>query len=98
MKFNYIYYILLCISLNLTSDDYLVTTSSGSSLGFEIDNVINWDDIPYAEPPVGDLRWKSPRKISLKVSNQIILPKSNNFCVQEPSGLGGAYGDSFFWN
>ena len=96
MKFNYIYYILLCISLNLTSDDYLVTTSSGSSLGFEIDNVINWDDIPYAEPPVGDLRWKSPRKISLKVSNQIILPKSNNFCVQEPSGLGGAYGDSFF--
>ena len=25
-----------------------------------------------------------------------IKPKENNFCVQEPSGLGGSDGDSFF--
>ena len=23
----------------------------------------NWDDIPYAQPPVGDLRWKSTQEI-----------------------------------
>ena len=96
MKFKYIYSILISISLSLISDDYLVNTSSGISSGILKNNVINWDDIPYAEPPVGELRWKSPREILLKDSNKIILPKSNNFCVQEPSGLGGAYGDSFF--
>ena len=36
-------------------------------------NVINWDDIPYAEPPIGDLRWKAPRK--LESSQNIINPK-----------------------
>ena len=28
--------------------------------------------------------------------NQLITPKDNNFCVQEPSGLGGSEGDNFF--
>ena len=27
--------------------------------------VVHWDDIPYAEPPIGDLRWKAPRKLNV---------------------------------
>ena len=55
---------------------------------------MHWDDIPYAEPPIGELRWKAPRKINNL--SQIIIPKENNFCVQKPSGMGGSEGDGFF--
>ena len=55
---------------------------------------MHWDDIPYAKPPIGELRWKAPRKINNL--SQIIIPKENNFCVQRPSGMGGSEGDGFF--
>jgi para-nitrobenzyl esterase len=71
----------------------IIKTSSGVTEGYLKNSVINWDDIPYAEPPIGDLRWKAP--IELK-SSQYIEPKEENFCVQEPSGLGGTDGSSFF--
>ncbi|MDC0124795.1 carboxylesterase family protein, partial [Gammaproteobacteria bacterium] len=52
-------------------------------------------DIPYAQPPVGDLRWKAPQEI---FSNELIVPRVDNFCVQKPSGMGGSEfnGDEFF--
>jgi para-nitrobenzyl esterase len=71
-------------------DDFVIT-SSGKVKGYLENNVINYDDIPYAEPPVGDLRWKAPREITN--SNIIISKKANNFCIQEPSSMGGAPGD-----
>ena len=40
-----------------------VSTSSGKVQGYLENKVINYDDIPYAKPPVGDLRWKAPREI-----------------------------------
>ena len=79
-------------SLNILADN-IIKTSSGVSEGYLKKSVINWDDIPYAEPPIGDLRWKAPRKLQ---SSQYIKHKYNNFCVQEPSGLGGSDGISFF--
>jgi para-nitrobenzyl esterase len=79
-------------SLNILADN-IIKTSSGVSEGYLKNSVINWDDIPYAEPPIGDLRWKAPRKLQ---SSQYIKHKYNNFCVQEPSGLGGSDGISFF--
>jgi len=79
-------------SINILSNN-IIKTSSGVSEGYIKNSVINWDDIPYAEPPIGDLRWKAP--IPLK-SSQYIKQKDENFCVQEPSGLGGSNGSSFF--
>ena len=52
--------------------------------------VVNFDDIPYAIPPVGLLRWKAPRELIAK--NNIIYKKDGNHCVQEPSSMGGAPG------
>ena len=71
-----------------------ITTTSGITKGFIKEKVINWDDIPYAKPPIGNLRWKAPRKITN--SEQTIIPKDDNFCIQRPSGLGGSDGEGFF--
>ena len=39
----------------------MVATSSGVAEGIITRNVITWEDIPYALPPEGDLRWRAPR-------------------------------------
>ena len=43
---------------------HLVATSSGLVPGGEMTpGVILWQDIPYAQPPVGELRWRAPRAL-----------------------------------
>ncbi len=71
--------------------DYRIESSSGVVEGYKKGRVLYWDDIPYAEPPINELRWKAPRKIT--DSTNLILPKEHNFCVQRPSSLGGPGGD-----
>lgn len=89
-KLIYISFIyLLNINLIALDEIHSVKTSSGIVSGLKSNQVTSWDDIPYAKPPKGDLRWKAPRKI---ISNQVIQPQSNNSCVQEPSSLGGVNG------
>ncbi|MAJ44725.1 MAG: hypothetical protein CMF96_08305, partial [Candidatus Marinimicrobia bacterium] len=71
-----------------------VETSSGIVDGYKKGRVIYWDDIPYAKPPIDQLRWKAPRTI--RDSKNIILSKENNYCVQRPSSLGGPGGDGLY--
>ncbi|MDB9747606.1 carboxylesterase family protein [Gammaproteobacteria bacterium] len=85
---------IFCLFLSIFSISKEIETSSGISIGYKSNNVMHWDDIPYAKPPIGELRWKAPRKINNL--SQIIIPKENNFCVQRPSGMGGSEGDGFF--
>ena len=70
------------------AEDFKVITSSGITEGYIKNNVIAWDDIPYAQPPIGNLRWKAPRKIDQ--NSDFIQPKENNFCIQRTSSLGGS--------
>ena len=94
---RYIFLVTLFFIINnLSSKDIDIFSDSGISLGVYANGVINWDDIPYAQAPVGDLRWKAPREV-LK-NNELIEPKVNNFCIQKPSGMGGSEfdGDEFF--
>jgi len=86
--------ILLTSPSFISADEIKIETSSGKVLGYVKNNVINWDDIPYAEKPVGNLRWKAPRKYNDE--SAIIKPKDDNFCVQRPSGLGGSEGNGYF--
>jgi para-nitrobenzyl esterase len=72
-------------------DDNYIFTSSGKVQGYLKNKVINYDDIPYAKPPIGSLRWKAPKEILN--ANLIIKKKDNNFCIQEPSSMGGAPGE-----
>jgi para-nitrobenzyl esterase len=95
MKFIYLASLLL-LSNTIFAEELNISTTSGISQGFLINGVANWDDIPYAQPPVGDLRWKAPRDIL--ESNKLLEPKINNFCIQKPSGMGGSEfnGDEFY--
>ena len=74
--------------ISASADSLEVVSSSGVTQGHIKKGVINWNDIPYAMPPIGDLRWKAPRKID--DSSNLILPKENNFCLQRTSVLGGS--------
>jgi para-nitrobenzyl esterase len=97
MKFIYIVTVfLLSLTSYLDSKDYIVETNSGIAVGTVNNKVVNWDDIPYAKPPIDDLRWKAPRELDIVNKNNILKPQEENFCVQEPSGLGGSDGDTFF--
>ena len=97
MKFNYLHYF-VCITFALLSsaDKYIVETDTGDIYGYVKNNVINWDDIPYAQPPLGRLRWMAPRPLSIEYKNKKIHPQDNNFCIQEPSGMGGVDGKEYF--
>ena len=93
------YKLLICLAIlanysYVYSNENIVKTDSGITRGYIKNGTINWDDIPYALPPINDLRWKAPRKI--KITSQIIQPKENNFCVQQPSGMGGTDGEGWF--
>jgi para-nitrobenzyl esterase len=84
------------ISSDLSGSENAIQTSSGITSGYIKNGVLHWDDIPYAQPPIKDLRWRAPKKLDNDVYLNIINPQDNNFCVQEPSGLGGSDGDEFF--
>jgi para-nitrobenzyl esterase len=46
-----------------TSDGPIVTTEKGDVQGIVENDVFVFKGIPYAKPPVGDLRWREPAKI-----------------------------------
>ena len=74
--------------LNKSRNINPIYTSSGVAKGEFHRGVYIWEDIPYALPPVGELRWKAPRKIEF--SSGLILPKTKNFCIQRTSSFGGS--------
>ena len=58
-----------------------VITNSGIVNGYKKNNAIYWDDIPYAKPPINELRWRAP--VPIDQSEVLIEPKDNNFCIQK---------------
>ncbi len=93
MKLNFFLAFLL-ISSHLGAVTIDIKTSTGITKGYIDQKIIAWDDIPYAKPPINDLRWKAPRTYT--DYKNIIIPKENNFCVQRPSGMGGSEGSGYF--
>jgi len=89
-----IFLTLFIANIYANDDKNFIKTSSGSINGYLQNKVVNYDDIPYAIPPVGSLRWKAPRE--LNTPDQIIKSKEGNHCVQEPSSMGGAAGNGIF--
>ncbi len=86
--------LLLIFAFSLHATEKTITTSSGKVSAQIKNGVLLFEDIPYAEPPVGYLRWKAPREIKLNETE--IKPKKDNYCVQRPSNLGGIDSDGDF--
>jgi len=89
LRFFYItFFVLFSIFVSAeVKNDNTVSTNSGIVEGRLKKGIIFWEDIPYAQPPVGELRWKAPRDI--QSNDAKIYPKDNNFCIQKNSNLGG---------
>ena len=79
-------FLLSCTGINTTQDMHTVITSTGIAQGGIKDEVISWEDIPYALPPIGDLRWRAPR--SYQDQTAALSAKDVNGCLQEPSIYG----------
>ena len=90
-----LFFTFFLISSLSSADIYSIKTSSGITEGDIQKRVVSWDDIPYAQAPVGELRWKAPRELK-NSTNTKIEPKEDNFCVQKPSGLGGSEGEGLY--
>ena len=90
-----LFFTFFLISSLSSADIYSIKTSSGITEGDIQKRVVSWDDIPYAQAPVGELRWKAPRELKNSINTKI-EPKKDNFCVQKPSGLGGSEGDGLY--
>ncbi len=79
-----------CMSPIQEKNSLTISTSSGITQGTLKQDVISWEDIPYAIPPVGDLRWRAPRSFSSP--ELVIQPQEENGCLQEASIYAGIQG------
>jgi para-nitrobenzyl esterase len=74
--------------------EHRVNTSTGITQGnstVEPSSIVSWFDIPYAQPPVGDLRWRAPR--TLVAPERVIVERDNTSCVQKASRFAGVDGE-----
>ena len=77
IRFNYVVLTsILFITSYTFGNNYIIESSSGIIKGYVNNNVVHWDDIPYAEPPIGDLRWKAPRELNPSSKEKFIEPDS----------------------
>ena len=58
--------------------------------------IIVFKGIPYAAPPVGDLRWKRPQPV-VKWKGVKVADTFSNICWQPGNAVGTFYGNEFYW-
>ncbi len=68
-------------------------TSSGNVAAYAgTEGAIRWLDIPYAQAPVGDLRWRAPRRL-VQPDVQLFRREEGVMCPQMPSETSGVSGE-----
>mgnify|MGYP003384949402 CR=1 FL=1 len=68
--------------------------AQGTVIGFEGEyNNHAWIGIPFAKPPVGELRWKAPQSSVVFPEGKLNALKHGSACSQLAGGLGGVPGE-----
>lgn len=55
--------VVICFCLELSAQVPVATTENGSVSGYKTGDICIYKGIPFAAPPVGDLRWKAPQPV-----------------------------------
>ncbi|MFB0949808.1 MAG: carboxylesterase family protein, partial [Halioglobus sp.] len=63
-----------------SSKAWRVNTTSGAVTAEVAKNVVSWRDIPYAQPPVGALRWRAPKPVESPLGELSV--RDNVACLQ----------------
>ncbi|MFT7288933.1 MAG: para-nitrobenzyl esterase [Halieaceae bacterium] len=73
--------------------DTLVATEGGQVMGFASEHpVVRWLDIPYAQPPTGDLRWRAPQPLAPS-DQKLSSAQTPVLCPQEGGETSGIITD-----
>ena len=79
------------------AQNYVVATQSGRAVPSVSQDVLTWRDIPYAQAPVGELRWRAP--VPYEAPNALIPAqllsdtRDTVACVQQAYDAGGVPGE-----
>ena len=78
--------LILCCAVIGTASGPVCQTTCGPVMGIVNDGVYSFRGIPYAEPPIGEKRWKLPRALSRKAgtcwNGTYAADKFGNMCYQ----------------
>ena len=76
------------------ADSAPVVTDTGSVQAYVSEgDVLQWYDIPFAKPPVGDLRWRAPEPLDAK--SQLVSRRAEPaICPQQAGSVSGVEGDA----
>jgi len=75
--------VLSSLALAATLEAAPVRTESGLVSGVASEGVVSWKGVPFAAPPVGDLRWRAPRPAPAWQGVRQADAYAND-CMQEP--------------
>ncbi len=81
------WFIMMIVAPNAPARADPIQISGGLISGTVVGGVQAYKGIPYAKPPVGDLRWRPPQPV-VPWSGTLIADEFSPICVQ-PDPLGG---------
>ncbi len=83
-------------NFNEADKDIIVKSKSGNYIGTELNNIYVFKGIPYAKPPINDLRWRAPRDAeyvdalidATEFKSECVQPKDNSSIFNRNLSIG----------